>query len=263
MGKGKTSTKTVSAKRIVIDEKKPLRIVWWLIGINVFISLLVFSMPSALQEAVFNNLSFSMSGAGELWRWLSSLFLHVSASHLFFNMIGLYFFGKVLEKEVPRSWFLAIYFIGGLLGNLAFGATGAGLVAGASGCVFAVMGAAMLLNPVRKTHALVIPLPLGMVAVLYVLAEVFVSFFDATLGGVAHMAHLGGLLTGTVFAFFHNTRRALKGSLVLGVCLLLLVFLGPVFGFIVGVGAFVLGIIDAVIGFFVYNIAMVFSFLWV
>ena len=252
------------AKKVIIQKGGGWhRLTWYLIIINVFVFLILFSMPEAMREAVFNSLSFSMGSAAEFWRWLTSLFLHLSASHLFFNMLGLYFFGKVLEHEVRPSWFLAIYFVGGLLGNLAFGATSAGLVAGASGCVFAVMGAAMLLNPIKKTHVFVIPLPLGIVAITYVLTEVFVTYFDPTLGGIAHIAHLGGLLTGAVFAFFHNPKRAMKGSLVLGVCILLLIFLGPIFGLITGVGALILSVIDTVIGFFLYNIAAVFAFVWI
>jgi membrane associated rhomboid family serine protease len=258
-----TEGKKKTVKHIVVKKNTGNKLVWYLIAANVLVFLIVFSMPESLREAVFNNLSFSAASAGEVWRWLTSLFLHVSASHLFFNMLGLYFFGKVLERQVPRSWFLSIYFVGGLLGNLVFGGTSVGLVAGASGCIFALMGAAMLLNPVKKTHAFVIPLPLGLVAIVYVLTEVFVSYFDATLGGIAHMAHLGGLVTGAVFAFFHDTRRSLKGSIVLAVSVLLLIFLGPIFGLIIGVGAFVLSIIDAVLGLFLYNLALVFSFLWV
>ncbi len=256
--------KTMKSRKIIVSRgRKGNMLTWYLITINVVAFLIVFSMPEAAREAVFQNFSFSMASTGQIWRWLTSLFLHVSASHLFFNMLGLYFFGKIAEKELPRSWFLSLYFVGGLLGNFIFGVTDPGLVAGASGCVFAIMGAAMLLNPIKKTHFYVIPLPIGIVAIIFVLTEVFVAYFDATLGGVAHMAHLGGLLTGTVFAFFYDVRRAMKGSMVLGVCILLLLFLGPVFGLIAGIGVIILNTIDAIIGFFLYGLASLLSFMWV
>jgi len=68
-----------------------------LIIINVAIFLVVFSMPDALLEQTFALLGFSGTSMFEIWRWFTSLFLHASASHLFFNMIALYFFGRVVE----------------------------------------------------------------------------------------------------------------------------------------------------------------------
>jgi len=250
-------------KEIVVSKKKNNKFTWYLIIANIAVFLLVFSMPEALRDSVFGTFSFSFSNIAEVWRWFTSLFLHVSASHLFFNMLGLYFFGKILENEVPKNWFLSVYFIGGLLGNFAFGVTDSGLVAGASGCVFAVMGAAMLLNPVRKTHMYVIPLPLGIVAIIFIIAEVFVAYFEPALGNIAHVAHLAGLLTGGVFAFFHDWKRSIKGGIVLGICVLLLIFMGPIFGLITGIGALVLAVIDMVIGFVLYNLAAILSFIWV
>ena len=59
-------------------EEHPLT--WGLIILNVLIFILVFSLPSI--EAVFDAFSFSWETKAEVWRWFSSLFLHVSASHL-------------------------------------------------------------------------------------------------------------------------------------------------------------------------------------
>ena len=63
-------------------EEHPLT--WGLILINVLVFIVVFSRPD--MEAIFGVLSFSWATKLELWRWFTSLFLHVSASHLFFNM---------------------------------------------------------------------------------------------------------------------------------------------------------------------------------
>ena len=207
--------------------------------------------------------SFSSGTGLEIWRWITSMFLHVSASHLFFNMIGLYFFGKVLEKELDNQWFIAVYFVSGLIGTFIFMFTSAAPVVGASGAVFGVMGAAMLLNPIKRIHIYLFPLPLSIIAITFIIVETFVVFFQPDeFSNVANVAHVAGMLTGSVFAFFNDPKRAGKGVLVLIISLLLLIFLAPFFTIITGVGGFVLGIIDWVIGIVLYNVAGLLGFLW-
>jgi membrane associated rhomboid family serine protease len=232
---------------------------------NVLIFILVFSLPNL--DAVFNMFSFSFETSGELWRWFTSLFLHVSASHLFFNMLGLFFFGKVLEKEVKRQWFLAIYFISGLLGNFVYMFTDPLPVVGASGCVFGVMGAAMLLNPIKRIHLYIFPLPLGVVALAFVIFETMAVYFrpeqlaDVT-ANVANVAHLGGVMTGGMFALFYDFKRSMKGILVLGVSVVLLIILAPVFALIAGFASLILEVIDFIVGILLYGAAKLLSVIW-
>ena len=244
------------------DDKKP-KITYALIIINIIIFLLVFSMPEEMLNAVFENFAFSSTQMGEIWRWFTSLFLHASASHLFFNMIGLYFFGKILENEVETRWYLAIYFVGGLIGTFAFLLTSTAPVVGASGAVFSLMGAAMLLNPVKRIHFYIFPLPLAFVAILFLLTTTIVVYFQPEMSGVAHIAHLGGLIAGSIFAFFHDPKRAIKGSFVLIICGALLLILGPILALITGFGGLLLSVIDTVIGAVLYTLAKLLSFLWV
>ncbi|MFH1445096.1 MAG: rhomboid family intramembrane serine protease [Nanoarchaeota archaeon] len=244
-----------------MEEKKPI-ITYALIIINILVFLIVFSMPEEMLNVVFQNFAFSSSQAGEVWRWFSSLFLHASASHLFFNMIGLFFFGKILEKEVDKQWYLAIYFIGGLIGTFAFMLTSIEPVVGASGAVFALMGAAMFLNPVKRVHFFVFPLPLAFIAITFLLTTTIVVYFQPEMGGVAHIAHLAGLITGSIFAFFYDPKRVMKGLLVLIVMGALLLILGPILGLITGFGSIMLSVIDTVIGAVLYTIAKLLGFLW-
>jgi membrane associated rhomboid family serine protease len=244
-------------------EEHPLT--WGLIIINVLVFIVVFSRPD--MEAIFGTLSFSWATKAELWRWFTSLFLHVSASHLFFNMLGLFFFGKVLEKEVSRQWFLSIYFISGLLGNFVYMFTSAMPVVGASGCVFGVMGAAMLLNPIKRIHLYIFPLPLGVVAIAFVIFETMAVYFQPEqfaelTQNVANIAHLGGVMTGGLFAMFYDLKRSMKGMLVLGVSILLLIVLSPIFALIAGIASIILGVIDFLVGLVLYGLAYLLSFIW-
>lgn len=238
-------------------------VTWTLIILNIIVFLLVFSMPESLQEQTFKAFYFSFGTSWEVWRWFTSLFLHASASHLFFNMLGLYFFGKNLEEESNRQWTLGIYFVAGLLGNLVFMLTSTSSVVGASGCVFGLLGAAMLLNPTKITHLYLFPLPMGLIAVLFIIVESLVAYIQpAAYANIATVAHLAGLVTGSIFAFFYRPKKAVEGFLILLLCLFLLIILGPVFALITGIAGFILSILDSVIGFFLYGLAGLLSFIW-
>src|SRR3989338_7261745 len=119
------------------------KLVWSLIAINTIAFLLLFSMPVEMRESLIALLAISSGTSLEIWRWLTSMFVHASASHLFFNMLGLYFFGKVVEEESPK-WFIAAYFLSGLIGAFAFTLTSAEFAVGASAAIFGIIGFAML-----------------------------------------------------------------------------------------------------------------------
>ncbi len=241
------------------------KITWSLIILNVAVFLLVFSLPTELFDLVFEILSFSWDGKFDVWRWFTSLFLHASASHLFFNMLGLYFFGKILEEdEMSAKWFLSIYFISGLAGNLVFMLISPYSVVGASGAVFGLLGTAMLVNPVKRIHLFMFPLPLGIIAVTFLIFETLVVYFQPEeFANVATVAHIGGLVMGGLFAFLFEPKKAVIGVLVLIICLLLLVFLGPLFSLITGLGSIFLEVVDAIVGFFLYGTARLIGHLWV
>jgi len=231
------------------------RLTWTLILLNVIVFELVFSMPENLMKTTFDMFAFSTPHIFEVWRLLTSLFLHASASHLFFNMLGLYFFGKVLEEELKPKKFLLVYFVSGIVGSLAYGFTSANPVVGASGCVFGLMGFAMLMKPKKMINLYILPLPLGIIAIIYAIIETMLVYFGEAVSGVAHIAHVAGLVVGVIVAFFADPKRAGKGLLWLILFVVILIFLGPIFGFIIGIGNLFLGAVDFVVGIFLYGLA--------
>ncbi len=78
---------------------------------------------------------------GEVWRLLTAMFLHIGPTHLISNLIGLFMLGPILEGHLGHWRFAAIYLIGGLFGSVASYAFSPALSAGASGAVFALLGA--------------------------------------------------------------------------------------------------------------------------
>jgi len=240
------------------------KLTWGLITANVIVFLLVFSMPKEMMDAAFNLLSFSGPHIIELWRLITSLFMHADASHLFFNMLGLYFFGSILEKEFKtKKIFLLTYFLAGFAGNMAFAFFSGGAVVGASGCVFGLMGAAMLLKPKENIKLYLFPLPLGIIAILYALVETMLVYYGQYADGVAHVSHVAGLLVGAYFAFRHSPKEAGKGIFWLALFVGLIIVLGPIFYFIMDIGDIILGVVDLAVGAILYTISWLLSLvLW-
>ncbi len=233
------------------------KLTWIMIILNVIIFELVFSMPENLMKTTFEMFAFSSPCLPEIWRMFSSLFLHASASHLFFNMLGLYFFGNIVEEETSMKEFLLIFFLSGIGGNLVYGFTSQNPVVGASGCVFGLMGFAMFMKPKEIIRMYFFPLPLGVVAVIYAIVETLLAYFGEFASGVAHSAHVTGLVIGGLFAFRSDPRRAGKGMLWLLIFVALLILLGPVLGLVLWVGNLILGAFEAVVGFVVYGLAKI------
>ena len=170
-------------------------------------------------------------------------------------MLGLYFFGKVLEKEVEPKKFVLIYFLSGIAGNIIYGLTSAIPVVGASGCVFGLMGFAMLMKPKKMIRFYVFPLPLGFIAIMYAVIETLLVYFGEMVSGVAHIAHIAGLLVGVFFAFQMDKKKAGKGLLWLALFLIILILLGPILGLVIGIGNLILGAFDFVVGIVLYGLA--------
>jgi membrane associated rhomboid family serine protease len=234
-----------------------------LIILNIIVFLIVFSMPEELLGYTFDRLSFSGAYMLDPVRWLASLFLHANASHLFFNMLALYFFGRVVEEELSAKQYVGIYLLSGVFGNLLYGLTSTALAVGASGCVFGVMGAAMLMEPKKLIRIYIIPLPLGLIAVLYMLAQVTLAAMPLEATGVGYMAHIGGLVAGSAACFYCNAKRAVKSLGFMLLMLAILIMLQPVIGLVIGIGEFILSIVDFVVGIILYGIArLLLSWIW-
>jgi membrane associated rhomboid family serine protease len=244
-----------------LPKDRPI-LTWLLIAANIAVFEIVFSLPEKMFNLVFQMFYFSPTAATEVWRWFTGLFLQANPSHLFFNMLGLYFFGKAVEEEIGRKWYVAVYFASGLLGNLIYMSAYTEPAVGASAAVFGLLGAAMFLKPLRKTHIYVFPLPLGVIAIIFAFFEGLMVSMQLQ-GPVANIAHVAGLLAGAVFAFFYSPKKALKGVAILFVCVLLILVLSPFLFIITAIGGFILGLIEYIAGLLLYGGAGLLAVLWV
>jgi rhomboid protease GluP len=135
---------------------------------------------------------------GEWWRLVTSAFLHSGFVHLAMNMLSLYFLGSFAEISFGRSRFLALYFISGIGGGLAylyFGPFNAPAV-GASGAIFGLLGGVFGFAIRRGTFSTRNPV----ISQLLVLTAINL-FLGATIPNVSNTAHIGGLIGGIVFGW--------------------------------------------------------------
>jgi membrane associated rhomboid family serine protease len=132
------------------------------------------------------------------WTLVTYMFLHGGFGHLFFNMLGLYFFGPRLEDRLGGRPFLTLYFLSGLGGAVfSFLFARQYPVVGASGAVYGVLlGFAMFWPRERIYLWMIIPVEAWLLAVLLVAGSLWAGV-SGTASRTAHFAHLGGL----VFAF--------------------------------------------------------------
>jgi len=137
-----------------------------------------------------------------VWQIVTYAFLHSTDNiwHLLFNMFGLWMFGAEIERYVGPRRLLACYFASVITAALAqlfvpvlFGEP-PGPTIGASGGVFGLILAYAVMFPKRKVAVyFLIPMPTWLFATLYAAIELFQGVTGSQ-SGVAHFAHLGGMV---------------------------------------------------------------------
>ena len=141
------------------------------------------------------------------WQLITYQFLHGSFSHIFFNMFILWMFGMEIENIMGSMKFLVFYLAAGVGGGLLQLLVGGGSspIIGASGAVYGVMVAFAMFFPNRLIYIyFLLPVKAKYLIVFLIVIE-FLSVGNASV--IAHLAHLGGAITGFLFVLFdrkHN-----------------------------------------------------------
>ncbi len=127
------------------------------------------------------------------WTVVTYMFLHANFWHLFFNMIGLYFFGPRLEDRLGARHFLTLYFIAGIAGALLSLAPMYRYtwIVGASGAVFGVLLGFARFWPRERIYIWgILPIEAWLMVVILTALSLYGGGTGA--GNTAHFAHLGG-----------------------------------------------------------------------
>jgi membrane associated rhomboid family serine protease len=178
--------------------------------VMLLIALVVVFAAEAIAEA-YMGLSLQQHGAlsksvwqkGWVWQLVTFQFLHGSFPHLFFNGLGLWMFGRPIEAAFGGRRMLGLWIAGGLVGGLlqlgisaAFPNQFSPDVVGASAGLMTFLAIFCRLEPdARILLALIVPVPARFLFYFSVGVALFFTVVPSR-DGVAHAAHLGGLLFG-------------------------------------------------------------------
>jgi membrane associated rhomboid family serine protease len=139
---------------------------------------------------------------GWIWQPVTYLFLHGDPFHLLFNMLALWMFGSTLEQDWGSRQFLFYYFLTGIgAGVLTWAVSihSAIPTIGASGAIFGLLLAYGLLHPNRILHIwMIFPVKAKWLVLAFGVMELWASW-RSTGDGLAHIAHLGGMLFGLAY----------------------------------------------------------------
>jgi membrane associated rhomboid family serine protease len=188
-----------------------------LIAVNVIVGIGLILGGSELYDMF--AVSREAVADGEWWRLVTSGFVHGTGTpnsvflHLGFNMFALWILGGILEPAVGRVRYLLIYFTSLLAGSLgALLLTDVGTTAGASGAVFGLMGAGILV--MRRRGVGIMESGLG----IWLLFNLVITFIFP---GISIGGHIGGLLAGVVAYFVLIElpgRASVPRALPIGLC---------------------------------------------
>ena len=181
------------------------------------------------------GLHFFLASHFHVYQFVTYLFMHGSLEHIFFNMFGLWMFGRIIEQVFGARRFLTYYLVCGigaglmqegvqyidfaLRGLTAYPLTddlrealNMWTTVGASGAIYGILLAFGMTFPEERMF--IIPIPVPIKAKYFVVGYAIIELLSAALrsrDGVAHMAHLGGMLFGLLLIlYWKGTFRRLQ-----------------------------------------------------
>ena len=149
----------------------------------------------------FNSLETTYIQNNEWWRLITPMFIHFSLTHLVFNCLWIYVLGTKIEQIDGHITFINLVIFSSIISNLAqhfFG--GSSLFGGLSGVIYGLLGYCMIIELEMKHDRYDLPPALY----LFMLVWLTLGFLGILnlfgFGNVANFAHLGGLISGIIFA---------------------------------------------------------------
>jgi membrane associated rhomboid family serine protease len=145
------------------------------------------------------------------WTLVTYMFLHGGLGHIFFNMLGLYFFGPRVEERMGSNRFITLYLISGVVGALlSLVLAPRSPIIGASGAVLGVLMAFARFWPREQLMIWgIIPVEARWLVLIYAAIDLF-GGMGGQRGGVANFAHLGGFAGALLYLLFLEQRSGAK-----------------------------------------------------
>ncbi|MBR1644252.1 MAG: rhomboid family intramembrane serine protease [Bacteroidales bacterium] len=179
-----------------------------LLIINVLAFLLTYVLAST-RGLYLDNLLALYPVSSPYFRWwqpLTYMFMHANFDHILFNMFALWMFGYVLENYWGTKRFVTYYLLCGLGAGLACMLLMNAPTVGASGAVYGILLAFGMMFPEQRIYLyFLVPIKAKWFVIGYGLIELFDGIFLSH-DGVAHFAHLAGMLTGLLIILYWRYR---------------------------------------------------------
>jgi membrane associated rhomboid family serine protease len=190
-----------------ISTEQPV-VTWSLIALNVVVYLITVAQGAGINSpggSLFAKwvLYGPAVAGGDWWRLITAAFLHANLLHIGLNMLALVWLGAPVERYLGHLQYLALYLVAGLAGSAgALLATPTGVTVGASGAIFGILGALLIIE-YQAT---------GNIAGQAFTLIVINLLFSFTVSGISVGGHIGGLIGGIAAALaltrFGRTRLA-------------------------------------------------------
>jgi len=205
-----TYSKIFSPKKIIIT---PI-----LISICILMFILMYVIGKGSEDVLtlllFGANNQTLVESGQVWRLITSTFLHIGIVHLIVNMYSLYIIGKQLEGFLGRIKYLLVYLGSGFLGSLLSVVMHDSVSAGASGAIFGLLGSLLYFGYHYRLY-------LGTVLRTQVIPIIIINLLIGfSLSGIDNFAHIGGLVGGYLLTMAlgvpgkTNKRDQINGTIV-------------------------------------------------
>ena len=177
------------------------------------------SVVAIIEPLTFTKISISNQGLisfisaqqtffseNEWWRLITPMFLHFSFAHLAFNCLWIYVLGEKIERIDGKFIFLLLIIFSGIFSNLLqYTWTSSSLFGGLSGVIYGMLGYCLIMEMESNYDRYGLPPGLYLFMVVWLILG-FLGILDLFgFGSVANFAHLGGMLSGLMFAMIYKS----------------------------------------------------------
>ena len=200
---GPTPTPAVPVRQTFVRPAYIPYITYALIGICVGVYLLQLATRTLLQvdiPAAWGVKANNLIMQGQVWRLFTPIFLHSSQTvlHIGFNMYALFYMGRTLERFYGHRRYLGLFLLSGFAGNVISFMFSPHQSLGSSTAIFGLLGAeGVLIYQNREIFGNIARQALSQVVIIAV-----VNLIIGLTPGIDNWGHIGGLIGGTLFAWF-------------------------------------------------------------
>ena len=176
----------------------PLTVAILVVLVAIFlVEIRVGALTSREAIVAMGALARERVAAGEYWRLLTAPWLHGGVDHLVGNGVALFILGMLCEAAFGPAQFVVLYVLSGLAGSLVSLAVSAGPSVGASGAIFGLQGAAIVLFRLHRDRLLVRDRRVGLVLLVWAIYSIVAGLMEPF---IDNGAHIGGALGGALIA---------------------------------------------------------------